>query len=95
MNMILPFVICAALSVPAIAQQREAMKHSNPRAESAAQANVDARPKLPIKRAVQPEAMRSTNAKAVAEAERRKAERLHSGKKPADRIRMRMDAEKL
>jgi hypothetical protein len=36
-------VICAALSMPVLAQQAEAMKHTNPQAEAAAQARAEAR----------------------------------------------------
>jgi hypothetical protein len=95
MKVLFPFVICAALSMPAIAQQVEAMKHGNVKAEAAAQARVDARAKLPHRAAIQPEAQRSFNARAAAVAESRKAQRLLSSRHPADPNRAEQDAEKL
>jgi hypothetical protein len=88
MKSLIPFVICAALSLPVLAQQGEVMKHGNKQAEAAAQARVEARAKTPIKAANQPEVQRSSSAKAVAVAERRKAKRLQSPKHPPDQSRM-------
>ncbi|TFZ05662.1 hypothetical protein EZ313_03080 [Ramlibacter henchirensis] len=85
MKSVFPFVICAALSLPVLAQQVEAMKHGDPHAEAEAQARVDARAKVPLNRVIQPEAERSFNARAAAVAESRKAQRLQSPKHPADR----------
>lgn len=84
MKSLIPFVICAALTLPALAQQVESQKHANPQSEAAAQARVEARAKIPIKRVIQPEAQRSFNAQAAAAAERRKAQRLESPRHPAD-----------
>lgn len=87
MKALFPFIICAALSFPAFAQQVEAMKHGDPHAEATAQARVDARAKTPLKQVMQPEAERSFNAQAAEVAERRKALRLQSPKHPADQSR--------
>ena len=84
MKSLIPFVICAAMSLPALAQQVEAQKHSNPQAEAAAQARVEGSAKIPIKPVIQPQAQRSFNAKAAAVAERRKTQRLQGPRHPAD-----------
>jgi len=87
MKFLFPLAICAALSLPVIAQEVEAMKHGDLRTESAAQAKVKARAKIPPATAMQPEAERSFNAHAAAVAESRKAQRLQSPKHPADQSR--------
>lgn len=84
MRSVIAFVICAALSLPVLAQQVETQKHGNPQAEAAAQAKVEARAKIPVKKTIQPEAQRSSSAKATALAEGRKAQRLQSPRHPAD-----------
>jgi hypothetical protein len=87
MKSLFPIIICAALSVPVLAQQVEAMKSGHPRAESAAQARVDATAKSSINSIIQPEAERSFNARAAAVAEGRKAQLLQGPKHPADQSR--------
>jgi len=73
MKSLFPFVLCAALLLPALAEQVEAMKHGSAQAEVAAQARVDASAKIPIRRVIQPEAQRSFNDRAAAVAERRRS----------------------
>ena len=87
MRFLFPFIICAALTMPALAEQAEAMKHGSPQAEAAAQARLESRAEIPIKKVVQPEAQRSFNAKAAAVAEGRKAQRLQGPRHPADQSR--------
>lgn len=94
MKLLIPFVISAALSLPVLAQQLEAQKHTSPQADAAAQARVEARAKIPIEKVTQPEAQRSFNAKAAAVAESRKAQRLQSPKHPADQSRTILQYEK-
>jgi hypothetical protein len=84
MKSLIAFTICAALSLPVLAQQVETQKHGDLQAEAAAQARVEARSKIPIKKISQPEAQRSSSAKATALAERRKAQRLQGPRHPAD-----------
>jgi hypothetical protein len=84
MKSLIPFVISAALSLPALAQQVEAQKHANPQVEASAQARVEARAKIPIKTVIQAEAQRSFNTRAAEVADRRKAQRLQGPRHPTD-----------
>jgi hypothetical protein len=95
MKYLITFLACAALSLPALAQHVEAMKHGDAHAEAAAQATVQARAKIPLALAVQPEAERSFNARAAAVAEARKTHRLQDARHPADQSQALLQHQKL
>ncbi len=73
----------------------EAMKSGDPKAEAAAQANVDAKTKVGDKSAMQPEAMKSGDTMAQSKAEMKKAKKAKTGKKNSTDEQMKKDAGKL
>jgi len=95
MNQLVPLLLSSLFALSAFAQPIEAMKPGDPKAEAAAQAKVDARPASRSKAAKQPEANRSTNDRAVAVAESRKAKKARIGKKNSTAAQMERDRAKL
>lgn len=82
----------AAQTAPAT---QEAMKHSNPKAEAAAESKVDSKEQAIDKTAKQPEAMKPGSDKAKAAAEAKVARKPAATKKKSTDEQMSKDAKKL
>lgn len=95
MHKFIPLLLSGLFATGAFAQATEAMKSGNPKAEAAAQAKVDARSSIRSAAAHQPEANRSTNERAVAVAEAKKAKKPKIGNQNSAAARIASDAAKL